>query len=465
MARSVREVYDEYAAAGRLRVPVAAWRWATGSGLVPPADAGPGLWSRAVVEAADAEAVRAALRGPVGAGWAADRLTQALGVPLPILRPRVTASAVGRLVKAGLLVYLGGDVEFPDVHPDQVAALGRRRDLPALLDRHVPLGPDQAAVRLGVRRADFDQVVRLGWLSPVGAVDVDYKRQGGVTTIPLYDARDIALLEVVRPSVDWRAVRTVAAGRRSPLAALDPVPEGGDRVFLAGVARIARVGRAAVVNWRRRHPDFPEPVAGTDVHPQFDCHAVVAWLLAHDKTGIPTGPTVASLVLAGPNGATHRVRLDDPWLTLADDPAGEDVLSGWSTDDDADTVAELAAGEFGGSLRWLTAPGTNPLAVMGEVRVIDRFRSGSGGLRLTLAWPAGLRGAASAGSIGLERHAVAYAGPGEECACKRHDCGGVVPVGWCREHGTEASPVMEWHPGGGIRCILLAGGTAAPTGR
>ncbi|OKK16254.1 hypothetical protein AMK16_26700 [Streptomyces sp. CB00455] len=31
-----------------------------------------------------------------------------------------------------------------------MAALARRRDLPALLDRHVPLGPDQAAVRLGV---------------------------------------------------------------------------------------------------------------------------------------------------------------------------------------------------------------------------------------------------------------------------------------------------------------------------
>ncbi|MFD9339568.1 hypothetical protein ACFWBF_35090 [Streptomyces sp. NPDC060028] len=111
-------------------------------------------------------------------------------MPLPILRPRVTASAVGRLVKAGLLVYLGGDTEFADVHPGQVAALGRRRDLPALLDRHVPLGPDQSAVRLGVRHLDFDQVVRLGWLSPVGSVDVDYKRQGGVTTLPLYDARD-----------------------------------------------------------------------------------------------------------------------------------------------------------------------------------------------------------------------------------------------------------------------------------
>ncbi|MGW2672350.1 hypothetical protein ACWC5F_30400 [Streptomyces sp. NPDC001272] len=457
MVRSVRGVYDEYAAAGRLKVSVAAWRWATGSGLVQPADAGRGLWSRAVVEAADPEAVRAALRGPIGAGVAADRLTEALGVPLPILRPRVTASAVGRLVKAGLLVYLGGDVEFPDVHPDQVAALARRRDLPALLDRHVPLGPDQAARRLGVRRVDFDQVVRLGWVSPVGSVDIDYKRHGGVTTVPLYDAQEIALLEVVHPSVDWRAVRTVAAGRRSPLATLEPVGPEGDRVFLAGVARIARVGRAAVVNWRRRHPDFPAPVAGTDVHPQFDSRAVVAWLLAHDKIEVPVGPTVASLTLAGADSAAHRFRLDDPWLTLADDPAGEDQLSGWSTDNDADQLAELTAGELGASVRRLTAPGTAALAVLGEVRVIDRFRSGSGGLRVTLAWPARLRGAASEGRTGgVVRHGVPYAGLAEGCVCARHDCGGLVPVSWCADHGNAAAPVMEWHPGGGLRCTALA---------
>ncbi|MEU3668276.1 hypothetical protein [Streptomyces virginiae] len=49
---------------------------------------------------------------------------------------------------------------FPDVHPDQVNTLARCRDLPVLLDRHVPLGPDQAAARLGVRRVDFAWQVR-----------------------------------------------------------------------------------------------------------------------------------------------------------------------------------------------------------------------------------------------------------------------------------------------------------------
>ncbi|KIF01190.1 hypothetical protein PL81_37005 [Streptomyces sp. RSD-27] len=85
-------------------------------------------------------------------------------------------------------------------------------------------------------------------------------------------------------------MRTARPGTRSPLAALEPVAPGGDRVFPAGVARIAGVGRAALASWHRRHPDVPTPVAGTKVHPQFDSGAVAAWLLAHDKTDVPTGP-------------------------------------------------------------------------------------------------------------------------------------------------------------------------------
>ncbi|MFD9520894.1 hypothetical protein ACFWAW_26815, partial [Streptomyces sp. NPDC059979] len=119
----------------------------------------------------------------------------------------MSASAVGHLVRAGLLVHLGGEVEFPDVN-----TLARRRDLPALLDRHVPLGPDPAARRLGVRRVDFDAAVRLGFLSPIGTVDVEYKSHDGWTTVLLYSAQDVALLPVVRPLVDWRAVATARAG-------------------------------------------------------------------------------------------------------------------------------------------------------------------------------------------------------------------------------------------------------------
>ncbi|WP_211275177.1 hypothetical protein, partial [Streptomyces katrae] len=42
------------------------------------------------------------------------------------------------------------------------------------------------------------------------------------------DACEVALLEVVRPSVACRAVRTARPGTRSPLAALEPVAPGGD---------------------------------------------------------------------------------------------------------------------------------------------------------------------------------------------------------------------------------------------
>ncbi|MEU8438695.1 hypothetical protein AB0F18_38605, partial [Streptomyces sp. NPDC029216] len=385
----------------------------------------------------------------------------ALGAPLRC-RLRVTAAAVGHLARAGLLVRLGGDVEFRDVQPDQVAALARRRDLPVLLDRHVPLGPDQAAVRLGVRRSTFDAVVRLGWVAPVGSVEIDYKRQGGVTTVPLYSAEDVALLPVARPSVDWRAVYAAPAGSRSPLAALDPVVPGRDRVLLAEVARMARVGRAAVVNWRRRHADFPAPTGGTDVHPQFDRPAIVAWLLAHDKIEVPVGMPSASLVGSGPGRRTSRFRLDGPHLVLAEDAEGQDELSGWSTDADADALAELAAEHLGASVGRLTAPGTGPLAVLGEVRVIERFRSGSGGLRVTLARPARVRGAASEGPAGgVVRHGVPYADSAQECACRRYDCGGLVPVSWCTEHGDAVNPVLEWHAGGGLRCAQLTRGSAA----
>ncbi|MFF6888573.1 hypothetical protein ACFY9F_35960 [Streptomyces sp. NPDC012421] len=451
----MRETYDEYEAAGRLRVPVAAWRWATASGLVPAPDAGTGRWSRAVVEAANAEAVRAALRGPTGASWAADRLTEALGEPLRF-RPRVTASAIGHLVRAGLLTYLGGEPDHPDVHPDQVATLARRRDLPALLDRHVPLGPDQAAHRLGVRRTDFDQAVRLGWVTPIATVDIDYKRQGGITTVPLYSAEAIALLPLTRPSVDWHALRTLTPGRRSPLAALTPDPPGEARVLLAGIARIARVGRAAVVTWRRRHPDFPTPADGTDVHPEFTLPDVIAWLLAHDKIAIPTGVPAATLSVR-PSlgaGAAERLRMDDPILELTDDPTGEDRLSGWMTDTEADTLAQLTTA--GAALARLTAPGTTPLAVPDGLDVIDRFRAGSGGLRVTLAWPAHLRGTASPRHTGgVIRHGLPHTALTDWCRCARQTCGGIIPTPYCADHGRVVEPVMEWHPADGIRCTTL----------
>ncbi|MFI1067747.1 hypothetical protein ACH4TC_38435 [Streptomyces spororaveus] len=162
-------------------------------------------------------------------------------------------------------------------------------------------------------------------------------------------------------------------------------------------------------------------------------------------------------------GATGRFRLDAPWLGLSDDIECTDQLSGWVADDtDADALAALAAGPVGATLTRLTAPGAGPLAVLGDVRVTDRFRSGSGALRITLEWPARLRGTTTrTGRGGVVRHGVPQARTGEDCVCERHDCGGLDPVLWCAEHGDDVAPVLDWHAGGGLRCAQLTRGRAA----
>ncbi|MFD8592627.1 N-6 DNA methylase [Streptomyces sp. NPDC059637] len=54
-------------------------------------------------------------------------------------------------------------------------------------------------------------------------------------------------------------------------------------VSAAEISRLAGVGRAAVSNWRRRHPDFPAPAGGTDASPLFALGEVEEWLRAQGK--------------------------------------------------------------------------------------------------------------------------------------------------------------------------------------
>ncbi|MGW9438655.1 hypothetical protein [Streptomyces sp. NPDC055607] len=167
---------------------------------------------------------------------------------------------------------------------------------------------------------------------------------------------------------------------------------------------------------------------------------------------MPTGVPSATLTVRSGEEKERRFRLDDPVLELSGDATAEDRLPGWMSDEEADALAVLAATD-GLSLRRLATP---PLAVPGGVRVIDRFRSGSGGLRVTLAWPAGLRGTARRTGGGLVRHAVPYSAPGEACRCARQTCGGLTPTPYCAEHGRAAEPAMEWHPADGVRCTHLS---------
>ncbi|MGW7070881.1 N-6 DNA methylase [Streptomyces sp. NPDC054855] len=61
--------------------------------------------------------------------------------------------------------------------------------------------------------------------------------------------------------------------------------DNATEVTAAGIARLAGVGRAAVSNWRRRHPDFPKPVGGTETSPSFALAEIEEWLRAQGKLG------------------------------------------------------------------------------------------------------------------------------------------------------------------------------------
>jgi hypothetical protein len=87
-----------------------------------------------------------------------------------------------------------------------------------------------------------------------------------------------------------------------------PDPSSSKVVTAAEIARRAAVTRATVSNWRRRHPDFPEPVGGTASSPGYDWEAVHIWLTENGKL---SEPTAADLL-------RERVRaasLSDPSIT------------------------------------------------------------------------------------------------------------------------------------------------------
>ncbi|WP_155341778.1 N-6 DNA methylase [Acrocarpospora corrugata] len=60
-------------------------------------------------------------------------------------------------------------------------------------------------------------------------------------------------------------------------------PDEHDELTAAAIARLAGVGRAAVANWRRRYPEFPDPVGGSPHSPTFSRAEVEAWLTETGK--------------------------------------------------------------------------------------------------------------------------------------------------------------------------------------
>jgi hypothetical protein len=206
-----RTEYNASQAAKRLKVPAAAFRCAS------------------PVEALDADAIRAAMPSPpISGGAAADRIADALGTPNPTTgneRANVTAFVVRRFIDRGLLVDLSANPDGTLHHPDQVDQVCRREDLADLVAADTPLGPEQAATRLRVRRADFDHMVRLGWVRSPQSIEVRFgTSRAGAVDVALYTTASVDAVPAAHPEVDWEHLRAVEKGRRSPLASLHPEP-------------------------------------------------------------------------------------------------------------------------------------------------------------------------------------------------------------------------------------------------
>ncbi|MEU2628202.1 N-6 DNA methylase [Kitasatospora sp. NPDC007106] len=97
------------------------------------------------------------------------------------------------------------------------------------------------------------------------------------------------------------------------------------------IARLAGVGRAAVSNWRRRHPDFPQPAGGTDTSPTFRLDEVEHWLRSQGKIAeLPLLERVRQQLetLRDPDGhpAAPLIAAGALLLQLHRDPAGWQAL-------------------------------------------------------------------------------------------------------------------------------------------
>ncbi|WP_214318608.1 N-6 DNA methylase [Nonomuraea sediminis] len=110
-----------------------------------------------------------------------------------------------------------------------------------------------------------------------------------------------------------------------------------DHVMVAAsdIARLVGVGRAAVSNWRRRFPDFPEPIGGTAASPLFSLAEVEAWLRAKGKLkALPEDEAVWQRV----RNAADDLVLPDVVAALLTDISGSTAPS----DDLVEAAATLA---------------------------------------------------------------------------------------------------------------------------
>jgi len=109
-----------------------------------------------------------------------------------------------------------------------------------------------------------------------------------------------------------------------------------EQMTAAAIARLAGVGRAAVSNWRRRYPGFPQPVGGSPNSPTFDWGEVEAWLKATGKAD--------QLATAGQTD-TGTQRIGTPERSISDLRSGDLLARAMAALLPRETVSGRSAGD------------------------------------------------------------------------------------------------------------------------
>lgn len=192
------------------------------------------LYDVDVVDALEAELVRGIVEQRTA--WVAESITadkagSVLGVPGIAVLNAATASGASwstQRVPAWLPEVVLGQAEAPSAEAADAAAAFRA-------NLHIAAG--RAAEWLGLRRTDFDHLVRAELLAPVGQTEIEVGRRG-TATVPLFAVEDLdrALED---PRVPWPRLREVAPGDRSPLLALLKAPVPNRPATLRGWLRAA----------------------------------------------------------------------------------------------------------------------------------------------------------------------------------------------------------------------------------
>nr|WP_129663326.1 N-6 DNA methylase [Phytoactinopolyspora endophytica] len=140
------------------------------------------------------------------------------------------------------------------------------------------------------------------------------------------------------------------------------MPDLTTQVTAAEISRLAGVTRATVSNWRRRHPDFPSPIGGTDTSPAYDLESVREWLA--NRGQVPEATPQAELRIAL-RGAPDGRALVRQLLPLVPPLAGlpRERLAKLASLPDESFGAELAAAarEHHGELPTISNPAARAL--------------------------------------------------------------------------------------------------------